>query len=118
MTMRIPARGIRALWQQWINSHGLQKPCGEKGTAQPLSQSERWPQRPSLGFYCFSRHIITSRMVLTMHRFVLGGYILQKTKERMLLITSKKKDICKCKGKSGGTGYTPYFGGLAPTLGS
>ena len=24
---------------------------------------------------------------------------LQKTKERMLLITSKKKDICKCKGK-------------------
>ena len=25
----------------------------------------------------------------------------QKTKERMLLITSKRKDICKCKGKSG-----------------
>ena len=31
----------------------------------------------------------------------LGGYLLQKTKERMLLITSKKKDICKCKKKSG-----------------
>ena len=26
---------------------------------------------------------------------------LQKTKERMLLITSRKKDICKCKEKSG-----------------
>ena len=34
-----------------------------------------------------------------MHRFALGGYLLQKTKGRMLLITSKKKDICKCKGK-------------------
>ena len=34
-----------------------------------------------------------------MHRFALGGYFLQKTKERMLLITSKRKDICKCKGK-------------------
>ena len=34
-----------------------------------------------------------------MHRFALGGYLLQVTKERMLLITSKKKDICKCKGK-------------------
>ena len=47
-----------------------------------------------------------------MHRFVLGGYLLQTTKERMLLNTSKK-DICKCKGKSGPTGYTPYLGGLA-----
>ena len=34
-----------------------------------------------------------------MQRFALGGYLLQKTKERMLLITSKKKDISKCKGK-------------------
>ena len=32
-------------------------------------------------------------------QFTLGGYLLQKTKERMLLITSKKKDICKCKGR-------------------
>ena len=36
---------------------------------------------------------------LTMHKFALGDYLLQKTKERMLLITSKKKDISKCKGK-------------------
>ena len=53
-----------------------------------------------------------------MHRFVLGGYFLQTTKERMLLITSKKKDICKCKGKSSPTGYTPFLGGLAQILGS
>ena len=44
--------------------------------------------------------------LFTMHRFTLGGYLLPKTKERMLLITSKKKDIYKCKGKSGWTGYT------------
>ena len=53
-----------------------------------------------------------------MHRFAVGGYLLQKTKERMLLVTSKKKDICKCKGKSGLTGYTPHLGGLAQILGS
>ena len=34
-----------------------------------------------------------------MHRFALGGYLLQKTKERILLITSKRKDICKLKRK-------------------
>ena len=37
----------------------------------------------------------------TIHRFALGDYLLQITKERKLLITSKKKDICKCKGESG-----------------
>ena len=36
----------------------------------------------------------------------------------MLLITSKRKDICKCKRKSGWTGYIPYLGGLAQILGS
>ena len=34
-----------------------------------------------------------------MHRFALGGYLLQITKDRMLLIISKKKYICKCKGR-------------------
>ena len=35
-----------------------------------------------------------------MHRFALGGYLLQKTKERMLLITSKKRRIfANVKGK-------------------
>ena len=34
-----------------------------------------------------------------MHRFALGGYLLQKTKERMLLIIWKGKDIYKLKGK-------------------
>ena len=34
-----------------------------------------------------------------MHRFALGSYLLQKTKERMLLITSKRKEFANVKGK-------------------
>ena len=34
-----------------------------------------------------------------MHRLVLGGYFLQKTKERMLLITSKGRIFANVKGK-------------------
>ena len=34
-----------------------------------------------------------------MHRFTLAGYLLQKTKERMLLITSKRRIFAKVKGK-------------------
>ena len=34
-----------------------------------------------------------------MHRFALGGYLLQKTKERMLLITSKRRIFINVKGK-------------------
>ena len=34
-----------------------------------------------------------------MHKSTLGGYFLQKTKERILLITSKRKDITNVKGK-------------------
>ena len=42
-------------------------------------------------------------------------YLLQTTKERMLLITSKRR-MLQIKGKSGWTGYTPYLGGLAQIL--
>ena len=50
-----------------------------------------------------------------MHRFVLGGYLLQ-TKERISLNTSKK-DICNVKGEVVETGYAPYLEGLARILG-
>ena len=52
-----------------------------------------------------------------MHRFVLGGYLLQTTKERMLLNISKKV-ICNVKGEMVETGYAPYLEGLAQILGS
>ena len=60
----------------------------------PLFQCER----EGLPVPCLDRLV---RMVLICYAQIpLGGYLLQTTKERMLLITSKKKDICKCKGKS------------------
>ena len=61
----------------------------------PLSQRESALTLALTGFYCFSGHIALRMVLIRMHRFALGGYLLQKTKERMLLITLKKKDICK-----------------------
>ena len=52
-----------------------------------------------------------------MHRFAVGDYLLQITKERMLLITSKERMFANQGGKWL-TGYTPYLGGLAQILGS
>ena len=66
--------------------------------AQPLSQEESALTLALTGFYCFSGHI-TLRMILIYYAQVLRW--LQKTKERMLLITSKRKDVYKCEGKSG-----------------
>ena len=50
-----------------------------------------------------------------MHRFVLGGYLLQ-TKERVSLNTSKK-DICNVKGEMVKRGLCSYLEGLAQILG-
>ena len=55
------------LWWQYANTHGLQKSCGGKGAAWPLSKSERGPLTPAwTGFYCFSGHI-TLRAILIYH---------------------------------------------------
>ena len=126
--MRILANGIRLLWQQWTNTHGLQKSCGEKGMAWPLSKWERGregqrePKRESLpppgqAFIAFLGTLHWGWSSFTMHRFTVGDYLLQTTKDRMLLITSKRR-MLQLKGESGWTGHTPYLGGLAQTLGS
>ena len=82
------------------------------------SLSERGPQPlPGQAFIAFLGTLHQGWSSFTMQSFTLGDYLLQITKEKMLLITSKKKDVCKCKGKSGWTGYTPYLGGLAQILG-
>ena len=36
------------LWLQYANTHGLQKSCGEKGAAWPLSKLEKGPLTPHL----------------------------------------------------------------------
>ena len=48
-----------------------------------------------------------------MHRFITGDYLLRKTKDRTLLITSKGR-MLQLKGE---VAHTPYLGGLAQTLG-
>ena len=76
-----------------------------------------WPL-PGPAFIAFLGPLHQGWSSFTMHRFASGGYLVQITKERKSLITKKKKDICKCKGKSGWTDYTPSLGGLALILGS
>ena len=97
------------LWLQYTSTHGLQKSCGGKGVAWPLSKWERArgiervqkrerESRPLPGqaFIAFLGPLHQRRSSFTMHRFVLDGYLLQTTKERMSINTSKK-DICNVK---------------------
>ena len=127
LLMKIPASGIHVLWLQWTNSHRLQKSCGKKGTSGPFSKWERgregqrepkstWPL-PGQAFIAFLGTLHRGRSSFTRHRFTVGDYLLQTTKERMLPITSKRK-MLQIKGESGWTGYTPYLDGLAQTLGN
>ena len=70
---------------------------GERARESPRERADPCLVRLLLLFW--AHHM---RMVLIYYAQVnFGGYLLQKTKERMLLITSKKKDICKYNGKSG-----------------
>ena len=88
-----------------------------KGTAQLLSKWERrpWPL-PGQAFIAFLGSLHQGWSSFTLHRLALGSD--RKQRSWCPLITSQKKDICKCKGKSGWTGYTPYLGGLAQVSGS
>ena len=95
--MRIPAHGIRVLWLQWANSHGLQKSCGEKGMGWPLSEWERAKRArepcpmSEQAFIAFLDTLHGGWSSFTMDRLAVGDYLLQITKERMLLITSKRR---------------------------
>ena len=102
------------LWLQYENSHRLQKSCGEKGAAWPLSNLERGPLTSTwTGFYCFSGHI-TSRMILIYHAQVHHRWLpFKDDKDRTLLITSKRR-MLQLKGEAA---HPPYLGDLTQTLG-
>ena len=92
--------------------------CGGKGTARPLSQGESTSSLVLTGFYWLSNSMYQRRSSFIIHRFALGNYILQRAKERMLLITSyrlTRKKCCKCKGmlKSNWSGYTSVLGTIS-----
>ena len=86
---------------------------GERARESPR---ESWPL-PGQAFIAFLGTLHQGWSSLTMHRFTVGDYLLQTTKDRKLLITSKRR-MLQLKGERGWTGYTPYLGGLAQTLGS
>ena len=67
-----------------------------------VRERERGPESqplPGQAFIAFLGTLYPGWSSFTMHRFTTGDYLLQITKETMLLITSKKKDICKPRGK-------------------
>ena len=107
--MRTQACSVCSVRDEMSQIHmDYRNPVEEKGWHSPsLREREGWPHPlPGQAFFAFLGTLHGGWSSFTMHRFALGGYLLQKTKERMLPITSKKKDICKYKGKSGWTGYT------------
>ena len=114
------ARRVCVLWLQWTNSQGLQKSCGEKETAWLPSKREKGQEGlrplPGQAFIDFLGTLHPGWSSFTMHRFLVGDYFLRITKERMFLITSKRR-MLQLKGESGLTGYTPYLGSLAEILG-
>ena len=93
------------------HGHSLSERGSEGYRAQERELTPAWT-----GFYCFLGTLYQGWSSFTMHSFVLGGYLLQTTKERMSLNTSKK-DICNVKGEMVETGYAPYLEGLAQILG-
>ena len=121
---QIPARRICCCGCNIQILHRLQKSCGEKGMAWPLSKWERArgleraqerESRPLSGqaFIAFLGTLHQGWTSFTMHRFTTGDYLLRTRKDRILLITSKRR-MLQLKGESA---HTPYLGGLAQTLG-
>ena len=104
------------LWLQYSNTHGLQKSCGEKGAAWPLSKLERGPLTPAwTGFYCFSRPL-TSKMVLLYYAKVCYGWLSFADKGEGVA-EYIKEGYLQCKRRNGRNGYVPYLEGLPQILG-
>ena len=74
------------------HGHSLSEREGERAReSQPL---------PGQAFIAFLGTLHGGWSSFTMHRFAVGDYLLQITKERMLLITSKRR-MLQIKGESG-----------------
>ena len=102
------------LWPQYAHTHRLQKSCGEKGAAWPLSKLERGLLTPhGQAFIVFLGTLHSGRSSFTMHRFTTGDYLLRMTKDRTPLITSKRR-MLQLKGEAA---HPLYLGGLAQILG-
>ena len=67
------------------------RPVEKKGHGHSLSERERAPTPAWTGFYSSLGTLHRGWSSFTMHRFTVGDYLLQITKERMLLTTSKRR---------------------------
>ena len=101
------------LWWQYTNTQGLQKSCWEKGAGWPLSKLERALRSQPKQAFVFLGTLHQEWSSFPMHRFTTGDYLLRTTKDRTLLITSKRR-MLQLKGE---IAHTPYLGGLAQILG-
>ena len=99
--MRTPACGVYGVVAETKKFTQTAESCGEKGTVRPLSQGESVPILALTDFYCFSGHI-TLRMVLIYYAQVRFRWLpFTENKGEDAANHIKKKDIYKCKGKSG-----------------
>ena len=85
--MWILAYEIPVLWLQWTSSHGLPSPVEEKGLHGHSLKGRALPWQTFIAFLGI------------LHWGWSSFRWLQKTKERVLLITSKRKDISNVKRK-------------------
>ena len=86
---------------------------GKKARESPRER-ERADPLPGQAFIVFLGTLHLGWSSFTMHMFTTGDYLLRTTKDRILLITSKRR-MLQLKGE---TSHTPYLGGLAQILGS
>ena len=89
--MQTPARGVCVLWMRWTNSHGLQKSCGERGTARPLSERERASTLAWAGFYCFPVALHQRRFSLIILRFTFSDYKEKKVIDKIYKLLQRKR---------------------------
>ena len=100
--MRILASGILCCDGNRQIHTDYRNPVEKKGR-HGHSLRERGPESqplPGQAFIAFLGTLHLGWSSLTMHRFSVGDYLLQTTKERMLLITSKRR-MLQLKGESG-----------------
>ena len=93
--MQTPAHSVRNVMDEMKQIHmDYRSPVEEKGwPSHSLSEREGRPHPlPGQVFITVLGTLHWGWFSFTMHRFALGGYLLQKTKESMLLITSKKEE--------------------------
>ena len=103
------------LWRQYTNTHRLHKSYGEKGDAWPLYKLERGPLDPRLDrllLFFWAHYMEDDPHLLCTGSPQVIDYLLKTTKDRTLLITSKRR-MLQFKGEAA---HTPYLGGLAQIL--